>query len=687
MDNKDGNDRLEALDGTVQSLLSEPTDKIFTEYLRDLQKRIQSQKLQVDLLQEELQRNQAMYETRKRSQAAQPVAQEPPGIQEIPKVAQPPAGTPGSRGRRSAEFTVGAAVLSIVGGGFILAALVMLGMNFMTGFVRGMLLYAAFGGLLLVSELVVYPRWERLGFALSAIAIGGLYLSTVVNTLALHNLGVWAALGITLVVTLLVIGLSRKRASVTYRAMCMIACYLCMLMPGREWEDTSFLILTGILLLMNIACVAVSVRKHRIGMSIFHLLADTVFVQVLLVRTGGIISQVPKLVLVLSSFALVHLLLIACVREKGRLTGKNGAAGSYQVLEVSSAGMLTAYGIGGFFHIGMLLQVLRGYGSFDPWLWHGSAAAAGIIGLLAFAVLYKYREKWSIYYLCNVLALWLYGATDQEYDFIICLIAVFVVSKLLSLLKKPELKAGEAVITALACLVCLFYYDDLYGVILLAVILASILFLRYWRAYYELLITYTVVFFAALSFPPVLVHPVCVGILFAGLLLFNHVKTFQGKGIAVYNALALTGQVCLLLLFGSPVYAGMPLSYFCMLVFGVATIVLTFQPKYSMDFKGKYLVLAIFLTYMALIARFGSTPLFKSMLLMLVAFLCVGLGFLKSQKPVRIYGLALSLAVCGKMVLYDFLGVPTLQKTFLFFAVGVTALAISAIYIVLDKKM
>ena len=46
----------------------------------------------------------------------------------------------------------------------------------------------------------------------------------------------------------------------------------------------------------------------------------------------------------------------------------------------------------------------------------------------------------------------------------------------------------------------------------------------------------------------------------------------------------------------------------------------------------------------------------------------------------------LSLLVCGKIVLYDFMGAPTLQRTILLFSVGVMALVISGIYIILEKK-
>ena len=47
--------------------------------------------------------------------------------------------------------------------------------------------------------------------------------------------------------------------------------------------------------------------------------------------------------------------------------------------------------------------------------------------------------------------------------------------------------------------------------------------------------------------------------------------------------------------------------------------------------------------------------LFRS-LIMLIALVSVTAGFVKKDKPVRIYGLVLSLCTCGKIALYDYWG-------------------------------
>ena len=89
---------------------------------------------------------------------------------------------------------------------------------------------------------------------------------------------------------------------------------------------------------------------------------------------------------------------------------------------------------------------------------------------------------------------------------------------------------------------------------------------------------------------------------------------------------------------------------------------------------------------MSLVVRTGFA-IVNSILLMLNALICVGMGFYIRDKALRIYGLVLSLLVCGKLVLYDFAGSNALQRMIVFFIVGLIALAIASIYMILEKNM
>jgi membrane protein len=193
-------------------------------------------------------------------------------------------------------------------------------------------------------------------------------------------------------------------------------------------------------------------------------------------------------------------------------------------------------------------------------------------------------------------------------------------------------------------------------------------------------LTFSLAFFALSHLMPMIKLPAFSGILFVSILLFNNVNCMRDKGILVFNVFVLIGQVGALIGLADPVYRNSYITYLCMFVFVLAYLVLTLQ-----EFKHRELILVIFLTYMALIVK-TNIPVINSILIMLIALVSVTAGFVKKDKPVRIYGLVLSLCTCGKIALYDYWGAPILQKTILFFVVGVIALVIAGIYIILEKK-
>ena len=71
---------------------------------------------------------------------------------------------------------------------------------------------------------------------------------------------------------------------------------------------------------------------------------------------------------------------------------------------------------------------------------------------------------------------------------------------------------------------------------------------------------------------------------------------------------------------------------------------------------------------------------------MIVAIICVALGFAYKDKVYRICGLVMSIIVCVKLIAYDFIELETMAKAILFLMVGIIALAISFLYIYLEKK-
>jgi uncharacterized membrane protein len=69
---------------------------------------------------------------------------------------------------------------------------------------------------------------------------------------------------------------------------------------------------------------------------------------------------------------------------------------------------------------------------------------------------------------------------------------------------------------------------------------------------------------------------------------------------------------------------------------------------------------------------------------MVLAIICVGAGFFVSQKPLRLYGLFLSLFVCAKLLFSDFADSSSGDKVILSFVVGILAIGISYLYLRLE---
>lgn len=712
--------KLERLENQVRQLLMESKEIAFTEYLRRLTERVRNQVYQTDLLQDELDRSYRAYLQRQEAQAAIPPqrAMPPQGAMPLqgtmpPQGAMPPQAVaavsqnvtpslqtimpspqtvqnnvpsvyradiaPKQQARKNPEFTIAAVVLSVLGGIFILTALVMLGMTIVDGFVKGISMYAISLVVLLISEIFVYRRLPKLGSVLSGIAFGGLYLTTMINYQTLNNFDFWTTAGIVLVISIVMLLVSRKRNSAFYRIFGVVSCYLSFLSLQWVFTNDKFLALTVLYFLINIMCILLPVRVHKTGINLTHMSFNLLFCCVAFCRPQDYNTAPILILLLLGISILIHqVLLIVQVRHQW----KEKALGK----DLDNTGILSVHWLGIIFYSVMLSVGCQKLG---VWACHGSIIVLAGLCFLSFLLLRGGREKWYGYYFLNMAAFAVYVLSDSgtEWSAAICMAVMLLAAKLLSLTKEKPLRVSEAFITAIACLVMLALFQETSGLVLWVAILISIAFVNHWQTYYECVTAFSVAFFTALQLREInaLYLPAFVGVLFVAMLLFNSVERFRGKNIPVFNILALAGQSICFYILGNHRYADEYLAYFCMLIFGVATIILIFKEKYGLGFEGKYLVLAVFFSYMTLILR-TDTPIINSILLMLIALISVGTGFAQHRRSVRIYGLVLSLLVCGKIVLYDYWGAPTLQKTALFFAVGVIALIIAGIYIVLEKK-
>ena len=140
------------------------------------------------------------------------------------QVQTPAAPTPK---RQNAEYLIATIALSVVGGIFILTALVLLGMYFMNGWIKGISLYVVSLGVVLIAELLIRRKLPKLAQVFSAIGVAALYLSTMINALSLHNFGILPAAVVVAVVTVGTVLLGWKSDSLIHRLLGVAACWLC----------------------------------------------------------------------------------------------------------------------------------------------------------------------------------------------------------------------------------------------------------------------------------------------------------------------------------------------------------------------------------------------------------------------------------------------------------------------------
>lgn len=616
--------------------------------------------------------------------------------------------------RKNVEFAVGAGVLSVVGVLFVLAAFVLLSVNYMNGMLKGMCLYGIAAAVLLVSELYLEKKLPRLAIGITGFGICSLYLSTMINCLYFANFNTWIAAGISVLISLTAVLLGRKRDSSILQIISFTGFYICMFPIGRvlagvqgKTQIMYFGLMAAMILFGNLMTVFLSVKKNRAMVSIIHMIVNIVFTigfVNLMCRYLGNVSYVL--------FFLISVLLVqGCIfyqLEKPYLGGEQhkGKAGNVAVYTVTT-GLLLLY-----FAALSLLALRDGFAVFVHLAAGMFLAVCGIL----FFLFRKSHFKWIQYWLFCATVLLVYTIRldgvavslhivngDLRWWTMGVTLAVFASAKILS--RKKILRVSELLITVFTALQAvaafinydtLLYVSALYpekeadlaaGLIcalcFLGAFLLSLAALYNWKSVYEEIIMCVFGAFILILFRNELTPAALMGILFIGVISFNSIEFFRGKYIKIFN------YINLFLIAGLYLAAAFEKNHIScgiMLVLGISFMVLAFREQFGMDFKIKEILFVLFLCYMVLILDI-PLPVLTSIVLMLIAIGAVAAGFAIRQKRLRITGLSLTLIVCAKVVFYDFAGAETAEKIILFLVVGLIALAISGIYLALEKKI
>lgn len=565
------------------------------------------------------------------------------------------------------EFKIGAGIFSIVGAVFVLAAFVIFGFNFLQGIWQGICLYAASAAVILLSELLVKRLNKSFSLVITGIGISCLYISTVINYQVLKNINGIAASVFTLLIALFSILLSRKKDAASIRMISFFGCYICFL-PIKGFEsELSFMIMTGMILIINIVSIFLPNQKNSTVINIIHLTAHTVFTGIVaeVVLAGGMNAMYVAF-FVITSLVLVNMIYL-------RQGDKNNLLST--VFYSLALGFIAIFLVSaGCFEHGVDNEKLL---LFYKLLTEVMAVAAAVVFFILWG---RNKCRWIQYYFIAAIVILFNGFSDYRLETTIGCIAVFVLTR--ALYKVKEVEVLDCILAVLTVLQGLYMCKTWYVIPFAVVLFLSAFMIRRTILFHEIVLTVGASLGILFQFDSNWTLPGCVGMLFIFFLLFNHLPVLIDQNKLPYNVvnIVIAGFFCLCTVFCKEYY----INAVTMLI-GAVMIIVAFRERYKLNLPKKYLFLAGFLVYMIFASHF-ETPIIVSILLMLVAIGCVGIGFALKDKMYRICGLVMAILVCVKLLVYDFAELESLPKAILFLVVGMIALGISFLYIYLEKK-
>lgn len=662
----------------IRELIARSEDPEFTRFLNQLGNALWAGQIDDETAVRELTKNLEIYRIRmqqshmaggtqvipeKRPEEMQSL---PPGtIREIER----PVIQRADQERRAVEFVIGAGVLGILGAIFLLTAFMIFAVNFLSGLGKGISLYGIPAVVLIISELWVRKRQEKFALGMTAAAFCGFFLATFVNFV---YLSVFNSV-VTVIVALLVAGtafyLDYRRETGVYRLVALAGSVCCFLPVIGYRNFQSLLIVGGIAVLLQAGAAFLPVSGKRDIILIFQMIVLCCGMLAFAGRAAGKeIAPVWVSMLIVLMLAILNLLFI-----KTEMRGVGVAV----------------YSLGYF--CGICAFYIKGMAQWQVCV----VLLLPLAMLTVISVLLGHHQVWrwvpwwlfllAGYTICCIKAEW---QMDSWLTFSYVL-AAFLLVKGLS--RVWELRFSECVVTALT----LFYLVGIQAgkdggakqtwelVVLTVVFLLSVFFLRYCQAFHKIAITLAVVAFVAKLCPDAIALPVITGILVAGIFLFGLINKWNGQGMRAYN---IWNLCTLVICYAALLFEDQVLIFIIMLSFGATVILLCFDEKFALTDKNKFLWLGIFLTYMFFVLRVPH-PVITSVLFLATAILCVGMGFAYRQKAARIYGLALAIYAALKVVLLDFSGVDAFVRMIVFLIEGILVLAISYIYIRLEKQI
>ena len=680
-------DRIGELLVFIEEKRKEVKEEAFLGYLKKMEEALCREQVKIDDLAANLQQNYEVYLKRQTTVAAaepapafvtqaqgeSPMAEQEHAQTEIPVTEPEETASIEEIYNRPAkktdmEFGIGAVVLSIVGALFIIAALVIFGLNFMDNLQQGIFFYVLAGVVIAFSELVLRKHLERFAQAVTGIGVCVLYTATILNYLYLHTMNSVAALLATVAVSVFALLLSRKRESASLRMIGILGCYIS-LMPLDKFESqTEFIIPCVILLIVNAIYLLLPVSRNDRAVRNVHATANMVASAYLMGMAWASEVSATWVFAFLAAILLIHYIIYYGTEPDGSLKG---------------------FYIAG--HI--VLHLLLAFVVLDEKFY---VVAAIVLALIHAAGIWLYQDKENLRWTglhCFAAFFIVVCSSMTMKECMLAAAVIFAAYQVLARLWNEELRIPAHVVSIYTALLFLsnMQSDTNMQYVLLAVLVLSIVGIKHDKAFHEILVMSVLWAFGLFGFDQLAIAlPLSLVFLLVCVALFTRVELYQSSKMNtlvtfawIYNALSLLASLTEL---GEPNRISMTI----VLLAESALLMLLFSEVSGTEaanvVKYRTHALTIFFTYM--VFAFGiELPIVVSILLMIIAVASVAVGFWLKIKSVRIYGLCMSLFVCGKLLLVDFADAQSADRVISFFVVGVIALAISYLYMRIERSL
>lgn len=690
----DASDFGKVLQSETAQTLSELQNPLKQQTLSELQNPLRQQNLSADVLQraayEEHRRREAMERNRRDASFASPVTNE-----------QSAKTTPLNPG--SIETRIGTIVVGAVGVILILAALTVLGINYMNENLQGILLFAGAILVTVIGELPLRKHLPKFSLAITSLGISAMFLAIILNYFYLLKLPGSIAIALTIVVTAVSVFLSIRNESAVIRCIALIGGYACMFPLQEEIGTMQMTLVIAVVSIIGLGHLFVPLKENN---AVADIITDILNLIVFFRLVGyadlpgkGDFTAEAVLVLVFGCITVLMAgILFLCGIRRSRRMGEEKISGM-------NIGNMIVMLLTNLIVISMMTNIGSGF-AFLPFI---------AINLVLFILSRKCSCCWSFYPGMWVAAYLSLGFLLEDIDgtelctcvsWITLVLLTWIISRFT---ESRFLQIWRTIVTGISVILFLFMDELGYSaVFMLIYLLVSFVPERESRGYArELSVigryrTLFVLFFFVYRWLDwindrageiifqkrgfagayILIMTIIAA---AFIMITTLVRRFQYKGTRIANVIILF-IVLFLNLFSS--LSG-KIMFIPVFLIGSAVFLFLWKEPYVRVTKAKPVLYCCYVTWMYIAAQHVfdiETAIVSTIGLMVIALLGILYGCVKSCRSLRIYGLGLSMVVCFKLIFYDLSELSLLLRIVLFLSVGILALAISYIYSKTEKK-